>query len=74
MDVKTVRLFIGGKGDHLSGAPLIKWSPGLALVVAKVCDLRARHWGEKRLLCFPNKSSGFQKPGKAATVTTLLRN
>ena len=30
---KIVRPFIGGNGDHLSGAPIIKWAPVLALVV-----------------------------------------
>ena len=44
---KTVCPFIGGKGDHLTGDPLIKWSPRLALIVAKVCDLRVRHSKKK---------------------------
>ena len=32
---KTVRPFIGGNGDRLSGAPIIKWSPVLSLVVGQ---------------------------------------
>ena len=32
---QTVRPFIGGNGDRLSGAPIIKWSPLLALVIGQ---------------------------------------
>ena len=45
---KIVRPFTGGNGYRLSGAPLIKRSPLLALVAAKVCDLRDHLWKKKR--------------------------
>ena len=41
---KIVHPFIRGNGHRLSGAPLIKLSTLLVLIVAKVSDLRARHW------------------------------